>query len=189
MSQSIPLWRLREKRNLADTIAFRAAHCPVPAETMALEKTLLKPDAHIHLVVDANRPAGSAGYYLQKATRTGAAAIRVTVHFTANLGTMAGWRQAARAVLEQLASVAFFSEASRHTYLVEPELEQPMIDAFVERVMQRTDRQFAAARPRFTLARLNEIVEEGEEFTELRKQEISSHFQRLLAPYLGADGW
>lgn len=197
MAQRIPLWRLREIRNIADTIAFRAAHCPVPAEAMALESKLLKPEAHVHLVVDPKLEPGNAIHYVQKRDRavriedgTSADLIRVIICFNANLGTMAGWRKAARAVLEQLAWVGFFSEAALRPYAATSKRqEQQMVDAFVEEVMRRTDRQFGAARPRFTLARLHEIVEEGEAFTKLLKQDIRPHFQRLLSPYLGADGW
>jgi len=198
MIQRIPLWRLREIRNIADTIAFRAAHCPVPAEAMALESKLLKPEAHIHLMIDPKLEHGEAIHYVQK--RKGAVRIkdgasvdlvRVTICFNADLSTIAGWRKAARAVLEQLAWVGFFSEeaALRPCASTSDSEEEQMVDAFVDRTMERTDRQFGAARPRFTLARLNQLVEEADGFTELLKQEIRPHFQRLLSSYLGADGW
>jgi|GEM_PF-5608885 len=98
MSNSIPLWRLHEIRNIADTIAFRAAYCPVPAEAMALERKLLKPEAHVHLVVDSKLEPGEAIHYVQK--RKGAVRVvdgksvnlvQVIICFNADLGAD-GWR-------------------------------------------------------------------------------------------------
>ncbi len=188
MAEVIPLWRLREIRNIADTIVFRAACCPLAAAILITEKRFLKPNAHICPYIDGSLRVGDARSYVQVISLDeGEEEIRAVIYFNGDLTTKRKWRATARAVVEQLGYVALFSEAA-----LRPELnrsrayESRCVDEFVDEMMDLRGDDFAAYRPRFSLALLTDLVERqfGRE-----SQYLKEHMQRLLWPYLGPYGW
>lgn len=189
----IPVWRLRQIRNIADTVAYRAACCPFATVLMVTEAELLKPEAHIHLVINPSLEAGEAQNYIvftdasHALSKSPVRLIRVIIYFSGDLTTKEGWEKAARAVAEQLAWVAFFSEAAKRQVLCATQAEQQqVVSAFVEVIMRERCFEFEATRPRFTLAKLRQIVRHD---LHRAAKTVEPHVQSLLLPYLGPDGW
>ena len=188
MAKKIPLWRLREIRNIADTIVFRAACCPLAAVFLVTEKLFLKPNAHIVPQIDGSLGLGQARSYVQEIMLDGGEKeIHVIIHFNGDLSTKQNWRATARAMLEQLGHVVLFTNAALRPGVVSnPEEERKCVDAFVEEMMKLRGDDYAAYRPRFPLAFLNDLVEQR--FSPASKY-LKEHIQRLLWPYLGPYGW
>jgi hypothetical protein len=67
--KTIPVWRLREIRNIADTITFRAACCPLAAVVLVTERRLLKPLAHIRMVINPSLKPSDTHFYIQQPRR------------------------------------------------------------------------------------------------------------------------
>lgn len=187
MAQAIPLWRLREIRNIADTIVFRAACCPLAAVILVTEKRYLKPNAHIFPCIDGNLCVDEARSYVQEIPlKGGDKEIRAIIYFNGDLTTKRKWRATARALLEQLGHIALFSEAAKRREAERSEAYvRGAVDAFVDEMMKLRGDDYAAYRPRFPLALLRDLVER-----QFRPgSHLKEHMQRLLWPYLGPYGW
>jgi len=192
MDPLVSQWRLREIRNLADTIAFRAACCPLATVVTVAEAKYLKPEAHIRLVINPSLPPGEAGHYVQMLegedpeSAGPVTLIRVVIHFNADLTSKEGWKAGARAVSEELGQVVFFSEAARRPLVCPAADRRKVVAAFAEEILSRRMKEFEATRPRFSLAKLREIVRHD---LHPASRELEPHLQKLLLAYLGPDGW
>ncbi|MGB2824404.1 MAG: hypothetical protein WBF17_25740 [Phycisphaerae bacterium] len=193
MDPLVAEWRLRGIRNLADTLAFRAACCPLATVVTVAEAKFLKPEAHIRLVINPRLSPGEAGHYVQMLpgedpeSRAPVTLIRVVIHFNADLTHKEGWQAGARAVAEELGWIVFFSEAAKRPVVCESEAEErKVVAAFAEEIVSRRIREFEATRPRFSLAKLRDIVRHD---LHPASRELEPHLQKLLLGYLGPDGW
>jgi hypothetical protein len=102
------------------------------------------------------------------------------------MSTKRTWTATARALLRELAEIALFSEAAKRRWIVEEEQQKDMVKAFVRQIMRHRRLDFAAYRPRFTLATLRHLVRKAFDKPSHR---LEWYVQRLLGPYLGPDGW
>lgn len=193
MHSLVPLWRLREIRNAADTLAFRAACCPLAVVAIVSESKLLKPEAHIRLAVNPRLDLGEAISYVQKIKvnnpndNSQFTVYKATICFNGDLTTKAGWKEAAQAVARELAEVAFFTPAAKRQLVCRSAAEKnQVIKTFADAIVNARLSEFGIPRPRFSLAKLREIVTE-----DLRPaaRELEPHIRRLLLPHLGPDGW
>lgn len=192
----VSAWRLREIRNIADSMVNLAGCCPVGRLVISAEKKYLKSTAHIRLFIDPKLNVGEAYHYIQilKDAKYGDSPhskvnlINVTIYFNSDTTTRYKWRKTARAIVRQLGLVIFFSSAVERQVIVESEEEkEKLIEYFVNRVLRKLP--FASEntnRPRLMLAHLQEIVKR-----DMHKgtKEVLPHMQKLLMPYLGPDGW
>lgn len=191
MGRFVPQWRLREVRNIADALAYRAACCPVSRLLMLAEGKYLWPCAHIQLLVDPGLKVGEASSYVQ--VMQGARCVgtefevnlfEATIYFNGDLTSKKNWEKTTRSIVKELGWVIFFSPAAR--YQVLPRDEKRFLRVFVDAVLSGFQFKVDSTRPRFTLAKLRQIVEE-----ELNPQakEVLEYMPKLLRPYLGPDGW
>ena len=189
----IPVWRLREIRNIADSMVYRAACCPVGRLAIVAERGYLKPTAHIRLFIDPKLKVGGAYHYIQvlkNATyaddpTSKANLIEVTICFNGDLTTRGKWTKTMRGILREIGDIIFFSDAAKRP--VVDQHHETLIDKFVKWVLKNHPfRVDTTNRPRLMLAHLQEIVRH-----DLYEQtrEVLPHMQRLLMPYLGPDGW
>jgi len=193
MDPLVPVWRLREIRNLADSIAFQAACYPLATVVTIAEAKLLKPAAHVRLVINPHLSVGEAGHYIQMLegvdpeSQACVTLIEVTIHFNADLTSKEGWQAAARAVAEELGWIVFFSDAAKRPFVCGSKAEErKLVAAFAEEIVSQRVTETEAIRPRFSLARLREIIRE--EFRPASRV-LEPHLQGLLSQYLGPDGW
>jgi len=189
----IPLWRLREIRNIADSMVYRAALCPVGRLVIAAEKEYLRPNAHIRLLIDPTLPRGDAYHYIQilKNARYSsnpsekADLIEVTICFNGDLRTKEIWKKTMRSTVKELGQIIFFSPAAKRI-LVSQDPEK-LVSKFVNCVLKNHPFSFkSTTRPRLMLAHLLEIVKH-----DLSKEtrEILPHVRGLLMSFLWPDGW
>jgi hypothetical protein len=191
MGQLVPEWRLREIRNIADTLAYRAACCPVNRLLMLAEEKYLKPGAHIRLLINPRLKIGKAKTYIQhlKSAKCIDAdyevnLYEVTIHFNGDLSSKINWEKTTRAIVKELGWVIFFSPAARWQVLARN--KKAFLESFVDAVLKEHPFTLAAIRPRFTLAKLRQIVEDE---LDPRAKEVLPHLAKLLRQYLGPYGW
>lgn len=195
MGKLIPEWRLREIRNIADSIAFHSSNYPASILVNLAEEKYLKPSTHIRLFIHPGLKIGEALHYVQhfkKAKDVYAEyevdVFQVTIYFNGDLTTVKGWKKTMRAVVRELGWVIFFSPAAKRPMVVRGEEEQvEMVKIFTNKVLEGHLFAFSSSRPRFTLAKLREIVEK--EFSTEAGKEILPYLAKFLRPYLGPDGW
>jgi hypothetical protein len=189
----VPVWRLREIRNIADTIAYRAALCPGARLAIVAEREFLKQTAHIRLFIDPKLKLGEAYHYIQilrnatygDAPHSKVDLIEVTICFNGELTTRHKWRETSRAIVRELGKVIFFSKAAKRQVVVKN--ERKFIEDFVNYMTKKLPFAFDTTnRPRLMVAYLREIVNR---YLHRKTREVVPHIQRLLAPYLGPDGW
>jgi hypothetical protein len=188
----IPVWRLREIRNIADTMAYRAAHCPVGRLAMVAEKNYLKDNAHIRFLVDPKLKIDGAYHYIQilknaehGSMRYKTDLIKVTICFNGDLSTKSNWRKTSAAILTQLAQIIFFSEATKRLVVVAD--EQQFINDFVNYVLKKHPFKFDSTnRPRLMYAHLQEITKKD---LHKKTKMVLRDMKRLLMIHLGPDGW
>ncbi|MCK4291970.1 MAG: hypothetical protein KAY65_02140 [Planctomycetes bacterium] len=192
----VPVWRLREVRNIAESMAYRAGCCPVARLVNVAEREYLKPTAHIRLFIDPKLNVSHAYYYLQVLKNVQSEddpgsksdLIEVTICFNGDITTKYKWGKTARAIVTELGRVIFFSRAAKRRVLAENEEdEKKLIEYFVNCVLRKHPFAFDNTnRPRLMLAHLQEIVKRD---MHKKTKEVLPHIQKLLMPYLGPDGW
>ena len=192
-STMVPIWRLREIRNIADSISYRAALCPVARLAVVAEREYLKPTAHIRLFIDPKLKLGEASHYIQilrnatygETPHSRVNLIEVTIYFNGDLTTRRKWRETSRAIVRELGKVIFFSNAAKKQ--VVENNEGKFVEDFVGYIMKKLPFVFDTTnRPRFMVAHLREIVNR---YLHRKTREIVPNIQKLLNPYLGPDGW
>lgn len=191
MGKLVPEWRLREIRNIADTLAYHAACCPVSRLLTLAEEKYLKPGAHIRLLIHPGLKVGEANTYIQhlegaKCVDAGYTAnlFEVTIYFNGDLTSKTNWERTTRAIVKQLGWVIFFSPVARLQVLARD--EEKFLKNFVDEVLEELPFKFDISRPRFTLAKLQAIVKDE---LNPKAREVLPHVPKLLRPYLGPDGW
>lgn len=191
MGKLVPEWRLREIRNIADTLAYHAACSPVSRLLMLAEEMYLKLGAHIRLLIHPGLKVGEASTYMQRLQ--GAKCIdadyqvtltEITIYFNGDLSSKKNWEKTTRAIVKELGWVIFFSPAARWQVLARD--KEAFLKAFVDAVLREQPFSFDAPRPRFTLAKLRQIVEDE---LNPKTKEVLPYLRKLLRRYLGADGW
>lgn len=196
MRKLVTAWRLREIRNMADSIAYRAAQSAIATLVVVAEKKHLKPTAHIRLFIDPKLNAGEAYHYIQicKNARYGddltsskADLIEVTICFNGDLSSLEKRRKTNRAILKELGKVIFFSDAAKRKLAIrDSETENAIIKEFVDEIMKKHALIIESSRSRFTLAELDQIVKQN---LHTQTRQVLRHMQKLLMPYIGPDGW
>jgi len=194
MGKLVPEWRLREVRNIADALAFRAGCCPVSRFLMLAEKKYLEANAHIRLLVHPGLSVGEARTFIQKFKATNIDAkypvdlFEVTIYFNGDLTSKENWEKTSRDIVQQLGWVIFFSPAGSPAArdIVEGADQEAFLEIFVDEVLKEHPFTLDTTRPRFTLAKLEQIVKEE---LHPKTEEVLQHMSKLLLPYLGPDGW
>ena len=191
MGQLVPEWRLREICNIADSLAYRAACCPVSRLLMIAEEKYLKPGAHIRLLIHPGLKVGEANTYIQR--MQGAKCIdadyqvnlyEVTIYFNGDLSSKRNWEKTTRSIVKELGWAIFFSPAARWEVLARD--QEAFLKRFVKAVLKEHPFSLHSTRPRFTLAKLRQIIEEE---LNPKTKEVLPHLPKLLQRYLGPDGW
>lgn len=191
MIKSVPEWRLREIRNIADALAYRAASCPVNRFLMLAEEKYLKDGAHIRLRIHPNMKVGQADTYIQylRGAEYGvggytADLFEVTIYFNGDLSTREKWEKTRIAIVRELGWVIFFSFAARRIEIGIS--EKVLLKIFVGEVKKKHPFTLDSTRPRFRLVKLQQIIQDE---LDPRAREFLSVMPKLLRPYLGPDGW
>jgi len=191
MAKLVPEWRLREIRNIADALAYRAGCCPVSRFLMLAEEKYLKPNAHIRLIIHPGLEVGEATSYVQhlreaKNIDVGYSVdlFEVTICFNGDLTSKENWEKTTRGIVKELGRVIFFSPAARRVEVAVN--EEAFLEDFLDEVLKEHPFTLDSTRPRFTLAKLREIVKEE---LNPKTREVLPHMAKLLQPYLGPDGW
>lgn len=197
----IPQWRLQEIRNVADTVVARAAYCLVGRPAQIAGNELLKKFSHIRLCLNPRMKLGTAKTHIKTLENIKpepefhwlsiSCFYSITIQFNGNIDTKDGWIATCRALVKELGRVIFFSDASeKRIENLTPSEKRRFLESFADEVVKKLPFTFNDARPRFTLAKLRDIV--GNELEPHNgntcAQQVMPFLQTLLWPYLGHDG-